>query len=477
MPESSTISGGEAVAPQRTLMVLIVEDEELFGKAVAKRLTKAGYHCQHATTLARAEQSLRELTPDLILLDMRLPDGSGLDFLARLRGGAGADIPVLVMSAYGELEDAVTAMKLNAADYLKKPFDLEELLINVERVLAKAELARSLAYSRKREQRSAKVEGVQMLGDCEAVRAIREQAERIGRLVAAADVVPPTVLILGETGTGKDVTARLMHGVSARRERPFVHVDCAALPKDLIEAELFGHEKGAFTSAHVERTGLIEAAEDGTLFLDEIGELPLELQAKLLAVLERRTLRRIGSSQERPVRCWFIAATNRGMEQMVKEGRLRPDLYFRLNVLTVRTPPLRDRGEDIVLLAKEFARQVASRYGQMPPQFDSGAIAALRRYPWPGNVRELRHVIERVVLLSGGGPITADALMLTAPQAVSSGSDDLASLEEMTLDQVEKLLIERALKRTDNNVSEAARQLGVTRMVMRYRMKKYTLGG
>jgi len=477
MPESSTIPGGEAVAPQRTLMVLIVEDEELFGKAVAKRLTKAGYHCQHATTLARAEQSLRELTPDLILLDMRLPDGSGLDFLARLRGGAGADIPVLVMSAYGELEDAVTAMKLNAADYLKKPFDLEELLVNVEKVLAKAEMARSLAYSRKREQRSAKIETAQMLGECEAVRAIREQAERIGRLVAAPDVVPPTVLILGETGTGKDVTARLMHGVSARRDRPFVHVDCAALPKDLIEAELFGHEKGAFTSAHVERTGLIEAAEDGTLFLDEIGELPLELQAKLLAVLERRTLRRIGSSQERPVRCWFIAATNRDMEQMVKEGRLRSDLYFRLNVLTVRTPPLRERGEDIVLLAKEFARQVANRYGQKSPQFDSGALAALRRYYWPGNVRELRHVIERVVLLSGGGPITAEALMLTAPVAGSSGGDGLAALDEMTLDQVEKLLIERALKRTDNNVSEAARQLGVTRMVMRYRMKKYNLGG
>jgi DNA-binding NtrC family response regulator len=476
MAESSAISGGETTATQRTLMVLIVEDEELFGKAVAKRLSKAGYHCQHATTLAKAEQSLRELTPDLILLDMRLPDGSGLDFLAKLRGGAGADIPVLVMSAYGELEDAVSAMKLNAADYLKKPFDLEELLVNVEKVLAKAEMARSLAYSRKREQRSAKVESVQMLGECEAVRAIREQAERIGRLVASPDVVPPTVLILGETGTGKDVTARLMHSVSARRERPFVHMDCASLPKDLIEAELFGHEKGAFTSAHGERTGLIEAAEDGTLFLDEIGELPLELQAKLLAVLERRTLRRVGSTQERPVRCWFIAATNRDMEQMVKEGRLRSDLYFRLNVLTVRMPALRERGDDIVQLAKEFARQVANRYGQPPPHFDGGAIAALRRYFWPGNVRELRHVIERVVLLSGGGPITADTLMLTAAPT-ASGGDGLASLDEMTLDQVEKLLIERALKRTDNNVSEAARQLGVTRMVMRYRMKKYNLGG
>jgi DNA-binding NtrC family response regulator len=266
-----------------------------------------------------------------------------------------------------------------------------------------------------------------------------------------------------------------MHSVSARRDRPFVHMDCASLPKDLIEAELFGHEKGAFTSAHTERTGMIEAAEDGALFLDEIGELPLELQAKLLAVLERRTLRRVGSTQERPVRCWFIAATNRDMEQMVKEGRLRSDLYFRLNVLSVRTPPLRDRGEDIVMLAREFARQIATRYGQKPPVFDASAIAAMRGYHWPGNVRELRHVIERVVLLCAGGNVTADTLMLTAAPAAGAGGDELASLDEMTLDQVEKLLIERALKRTGNNVSEAARQLGVTRMVMRYRMKKYRL--
>ncbi len=469
MPEGNTLNEALAVSP-RTLIVLIVEDEELFARAVARRLTKAGFQCQTAGSLARAEQCLRELTPDVILLDMRLPDGSGLDFLTRLRGGVGADIPVLVMSAYGELEDAVAAMKLAASDYLKKPIDLDELLVNVEKVLAKAEMARSLAYSRKRE-RHAKVEAVQLLGECEGIRAIREQTERIGKLVAGDQVVPPTILILGETGTGKDVAARLMHAMSARRERPFVHMDCAALPKDLIEAELFGHEKGAFTSAHIERTGLVEAAEDGTLFLDEIGELPLELQVKLLAVLERRTLRRVGSTQERPVRCWFIAATNRDMETMVREGRLRSDLYFRLNVLTVRMPPLRERGDDVVLLAMEFARQVASRYGQKLPQFDAGALAAIRRYHWPGNVRELRHVTERVVLLSGSGPVTADALMLSA-NAGGQG-DGTAPLDGLTLDQAEKMLIERALRRTADNVSEAARQLGITRMVMRHRMKKY----
>lgn len=461
-----------ATGVSRRISILIVEDEELFAKAVIKRLTKAGYQCRHASTLERAVTQCKEALPDLILLDMRLPDGSGLDFLGKLRAGLGAEVPVLVLSAYGELEDAVAAMKLQASDYLKKPIDLDELLVNVEKVLSKAELTRSLAYSRKRE-RHAHVEGTQMLGDCEAVRAIRVQAERIGKLVGGADVTPPTVLILGETGTGKDVTARLLHALSARADKPFVHMDCAALPKDLIEAELFGHEKGAFTSAHIERTGLIEAAEDGTLFLDEIGEIPLELQAKLLAVLERRMLRRVGSTHERPVRCWFISATNRDMETLVKEGRLRSDLFFRLNVLTIKTPPLRERGEDIVLLAREFARQTATRYGLPEPTFEPAALQALRHYQWPGNVRELKHLVERVVLLSGGGTIPAEALMLNVTTEDKEGGTE--SLDGLTLDQAEKLLIERALMRTDNNVSEAARQLGVTRMVMRYRMKKFRL--
>ncbi|HTT08605.1 MAG TPA: sigma-54 dependent transcriptional regulator [Gammaproteobacteria bacterium] len=454
------------------MQVLIVEDEELFARAVLKRLTKEGYQCHHANTLERASAYCKDNQPDLILLDMRLPDGSGLDFLAKLRNGLGPEVPVLVLSAYGELEDAVAAMKLNALDYLKKPIDLDELVVNVQKVLSKAELTRSLVYSRKRE-RSAKAEnpGQFFLGDCEPIRDFRRQAERIGALVATPDVVPPTVLIQGETGTGKDVAARLLHSLSARRDRPFVHMDCAALPKDLIEAELFGHEKGAFTSAHVERTGLIEAAEDGTLFLDEIGEIPPELQVKLLAVLERRTLRRVGSTHERPVRCWFIAATNRDMETMVKEGRLRSDLYFRLNVLTIKMPPLRDRGDDILLLAREFAKQTAARYGRREPQFEPEALEALRRYHWPGNVRELRHLIERVVLLSGGGPIKAATLMLSTPAATTPSVD--AALDGMSLEAAEKLLIERALKRTNNNVSEAARQLGITRMIMRTRMKKY----
>jgi DNA-binding NtrC family response regulator len=241
------------------------------------------------------------------------------------------------------------------------------------------------------------------------------------------------------------------------------------LPKDLIEAELFGHEKGAFTTANASRTGLIEAAEFGVLFLDEIGELPLELQAKLLAVLERRFLRRLGSNHERPVGAWFIAATNRDIDQMVKTEQLRADLYFRLNVLTLQMPPLRKRGHDVILLARHFAHQTASRYGLGEVEFSSEARSALTNYAWPGNVRELQHLVERAVLLKGAGEIGADALMLE--RAV--GFDSQFDWENMTLDAAERILIEKALKRTGNNISEAARQLGVTRMTMRYRMKKY----
>ena len=461
------------VAPLQLARVLVVEDEALFARVVARRLEKAGYACQIAPTLRAAEAAYLDAGADLLLLDMRLPDGSGLDFLQRLRGTLGASVAVIAMSAYGELEDAVTAMKLGASDYLKKPIDLDELLLNVDKVLAQQQLARQLEYSRVRASTSAGP--VTLVGDCLATQTLRTQIKRIAAL-GGGDGEPPTVLVVGETGTGKDVAARLLHQLSGRAERPFVHVDCAALPKDLIEAELFGHVKGAFTNATAERTGLIEAAEDGVVFLDEIGELPLELQAKLLAVLERRSLRRVGSSQERRSHAWFIAATNRDVESMVAAGSLRADLYYRLNVLTLRLPPLRERGEDILLLAEHFGRQIARRYGLAELVIEPSAAAALQRYTWPGNIRELKHVMERALLLAGGGALAESALMLPGPIKASAGREPLA-LDGLTLDAAEKVLIQRALQRTDNNVSEAARQLGVTRMTLRYRMKQQGLEG
>jgi two-component system, NtrC family, response regulator AtoC len=458
---------------RQAVQILIIEDEDLFARAVKKRLAKAGLHSEIVGTLKEAIAQFQLFEPDLILLDMRLPDGSGLDFLGYLREHKVSEVPVLVLSAYGEVGDAVAAMKLNASDYLKKPIDLDELLVTIDKVLAKETLARQLEYSRKRERHA--TEGVDLLGEDPEIQRIREQAQHIGSLCATVELVPPTVLILGETGTGKDLVAKLLHRSSVRRDRPFVHMDCAALPRDLIEAELFGHEKGAFTTALSARAGLIEAAEDGVLFLDEIGELSLELQTKLLAVLERRTLRRVGSTQERPVAAWFIAATHRLIEEMVRSGQLRSDLYFRLNVLSLKVPPLRQRPQDIVLLARHFAEQTARRYGLNPPKLSPEAGAALRAYSWPGNARELKHVIERAVLLTGDGPIGASSLMLNTELTAPRLGDELAAWEGLTLEAAERLLIERALARTAYNVSEAARQLGVTRMAIRYRMKKYGL--
>jgi transcriptional regulator with PAS, ATPase and Fis domain len=301
---------------------------------------------------------------------------------------------------------------------------------------------------------------------------LRSQIERIATLAASVSEVPPTVLILGETGSGKDVTGRLLHVQSARGERPYVHVDCAALPKELIEAELFGHEKGAFTSAHAARVGLIEAAEDGTVFLDEIAELPLELQSKLLAVIERRRMRRVGASDERPVAAWFLAASNRSVAEMVKEGSFRADLYYRLRVLSLSVPPLRERGADIAMLSREFAAATARRYGIPIPEIAPDAEEALSTYPWPGNVRELMHVMERAVLQSGGSQLRASHLMLEG-SLTAAATDRGLSVDGMTLEEAEDRLIRHALEAADGNVSEAARRLGIGRTALRYRMKKH----
>jgi DNA-binding NtrC family response regulator len=470
MNSSNTSGEFSAQVPLLAKRVLIVEDETVFAHSVQKRLQREGYNSEICPNLASARQRFRELSPDLVLLDMRLPDGSGLDLLTEIKADPTADTVVLVMSAYGEVDDAVSAMKRGATDYLKKPVDLEELMLNVRKVLDRGELEQQVVNASKRHQHQAG--GVDFLGACAAAEAVRAQVRKVAQLGNNPAALPPTVLVLGETGTGKDVIARLLHALSARRDKPFVHVDCASLPKDLIEAELFGHEKGAFTSAHVSRTGLIEAAEDGVLFMDEIGEVPLDLQAKLLAVLERRTVRRVGTTQERAARAWFIAATNRDIQALVERGEFRADLFYRLNVISIQVPPLRERGADMLLLARHFAAQTAKRYGLPVPAISAAAERAISEYHWPGNVRELKHMIERAVLLSGGTELGSDAI----PRAGAVAADAPRTLDTgMTLDAAELALIKQALDRCDGNVSRAARELGITRMALRYRMKKYGL--
>jgi len=446
--------------------ILIVEDEVLFARAVQKRLQKAGFECEHVESLADARAIIKQFNADLVLLDMRLPDGNGLDLLSEF---VAKNMTTIVMTAYGEVSDAVNAMKLGANDYLKKPIDLEELLLIVQKNEKTSALQTSLDYARQRNAHSS--DGITLIGDSPATQSIHMQIARIAQLGHLGDSIAPTVLITGETGTGKDVAARLLHASGSNSEKPFVHVDCASLPNELIESELFGHEKGAFTNAVTSRPGLIEAAEDGTLFLDEIGELPLALQAKLLSVLERRRVRRLGSTKERIVPARIVAATNRNLHEMSQAGRFRSDLYYRLNVMTISLAPLRERGGDILQLAKHFMQLTEKRYGLTKHQFSQSAVDAMQTYKWPGNVRELRHQISRAVLLSSQAQISASDLNLN--DSKNKVANDSSKQSQVTLDAAEKTMLLKALESAHNNVSEAARQLGITRMTMRYRMDKH----
>lgn len=450
----------------QTKKVLIVEDEVLFARAVLKRLQKAGYECEHVDCLQDARVIVKQFAPDIVLLDMRLPDGNGLDMLAEF---VAKNAVVIVMTAHGEISDVVNAMKQGAINYLKKPIDLEELLLSIQKAETASIQSNSLDYSRQRNAHA--TEGVELLGDSPAMQSVKMQIKRIAQLVAS-DTVPPTVMIGGETGTGKDVAARLLHLSCANSDRPFVHIDCASLPAELVESELFGHEKGAFTGALGSRPGLIEAAEDGTLFLDEIGELPLGLQAKLLNVLERRVVRRLGSTKERPVPARFIAATNRDLHEMSLSGRFRQDLYYRLNVMSIAMPPLREREGDAMLLASHFAAQTSRRYGLASPTFSADAIRMIQSYSWPGNVRELRHQVSRAILLCHEGHITEIDLALPIYTQAMAAPNAYQNTQT-TLDAAEKTILLQALAEAKNNVSEAARKLGITRMTMRYRMDKH----
>ncbi len=452
--------------------ILVVEDEDVFARAVATCLNRAGNTCTVASTLAQAKEKLKD-PPDLVILDMRLPDGEGLDLLPEIiRTGDGAP-SVIVVTAYGDINQAVAAMKLGAADYLRKPLDLDELLVTVDKVMEARKLRSQLNYSHARESRAA--DPGDLLGETPPLAATRVQIETIAGIAGDA---PPTVLFLGETGTGKDVAARLLHRLGPRADRPFVQVDCTSLPKDMMEAELFGHVRGAFTSAHASRAGLIEAAEDGTLFLDEIGDLPLELQAKLLNVLERRRVRRVGSTREVAVQARFMAATNRDLQAMVARGEFRADLFFRLNVLSVTMPSLRDCRADVPVLAGHFLTRYARAHGRAVPQLTADAVDALMAYDWPGNVRELRNVIERAMLLSPGDDLNADGLALRVGP-VGQPATAHAVLRSVnggnTLELAERELIQSALAEAKGNASQAARKLGVTRMALRYRMEKHEI--
>ena len=450
-----------------------MDDERTLARAVRAFLQESGYEAEVAGDAEQALGMLETLRPDVVFSDVRLPGMSGIELLRRIRE-LDPSLPVVIMTAYGTIEGAVEAVKLGAFDYLKKPVDLEELKLLAERAREHSQMRQELSYYRRRA--AASVPFADVIGHSPGLRAVLEQA----RQIAALDETPP-VLISGETGTGKGLVARTIHASSPRATGPFIEVNCTALPATLMEAELFGHERGAFTDAKESKLGLFEAADGGFLFLDEVGDVELALQGKLLKAVEERTVRRVGGIRDRRIDVRILAATNRDLEREAERERFRRDLYFRLAVILLRLPPLRERGEDILSLAEHFLARFRAKYGKEASRLDPRARDLLLAYPWPGNVRELSHVIERAVLWSQGPVVEVEQLGLaapaTTPQPAPSGPGAAGGGESpepgMDLEQWERSLIERALREAEGNQTRAAQRLGISRDTLRYRLKKF----
>jgi two-component system, NtrC family, response regulator AtoC len=451
--------------------VLIVDDERTLARAVRAFLIESGYDAEVAPDAEQALGMLETLRPDVVFSDLRLPGLNGVELLRRIRE-FDPSIAVVIMTAYGTIEGAVEAVKLGAFDYLKKPVDLEELKLLADRAREHSQLQLELSYHRRRAASDVPFGAV--LGESPAMRAVLEQA----REIATLDETPP-VLVIGETGTGKGLVARTIHAGSRRASKPFIEVNCTALPATLMEAELFGHERGAFTDAKESRMGLFEAAEGGFLFLDEVGDVELSLQGKLLKAVEERTVRRVGGIRDRRIDVRILAATHRDLERESQRERFRRDLYFRLAVILLRLPPLRERGEDVLTLAQHFLRRFSVKYGKQAERLDPRARDRLLSYPWPGNVRELSHVIERAVLWSKGPMLDVEHLALEVPPDGAETAPDAGAVVPtnrpagMELEQWERSLIEQALRESDGNQTRAAQRLGISRDTLRYRLKKY----
>ena len=456
--------------------VLVIEDEEILAKNIHIYLERHGYEVQVAHSAEQGLGLLESLRPDAVLLDFNLPGLDGLEALSRIQAFDPA-IRVLMITGHGSVEMAVEAMKRGAVDFLTKPVALGKLRLLLDKAMAEARRAQALHYYQQRDAQGGAIDG--LLGESAPMSTLRQTIEQLVQAESQLrDGDAPAVLVLGETGTGKEVVARALHYNGPRRDKPFVELNCAALPAQLLESELFGHERGAFTDARERKLGLVETAEGGTLFLDEIGDMDIALQAKLLKLLEEKTVRRLGSLREQKVDVRIVAATHRSLEALVREGRFRADLFFRLGVVQLRLPALRERGDDILLLARHFLRLHAARYGKAAPLLTPEAEARLRQHRWPGNVRELRNVLEQAVLLNSGAPIGAAQLALSSlgePEAAPAVAQPIAAAAPSTLPEMERQALLQALQLSEGNVTRAARELGISRDTLRYRMEKYGL--
>ncbi|MBE9399268.1 sigma-54-dependent Fis family transcriptional regulator [Pontibacterium sp. N1Y112] len=395
--------------------ILIVEDETIIRSALRRLLEKHDFNVQDAESVDEATQRFNLNDFNLIITDLRLPGAPGTD-LIKLAGS----VPVLIMTSYASLRSAVDAMKMGAVDYIAKPFDHDEMLNSVRNILAHRQAPASVQELSENQEDSE--QKTHIIGSCQPMQDLFKRIHKVAKTDA-------TVLIQGESGTGKELAARAIHEQSDRSKSPMICVNCAAIPETLIESELFGHEKGAFTGANNQRNGLIEAADGGSLFLDEIGELPLEAQARLLRFLQEGEIRRVGSVQSKKVNVRLIAATHRNLKSLAKSGDFREDLYYRLYVMELRIPPLRERGDDIIEIADQLLASTAKRMGESPLHFSHHAIKTMRRYQWPGNVRELENAIERAVILTDDNEISTELLGLDIE------GPDLASLEQNYVSQ------------------------------------------
>ncbi|MHC5110802.1 MAG: sigma-54-dependent transcriptional regulator [Planctomycetota bacterium] len=459
--------------------ILVIEDEPVLARNISESLQLAGHNAETAATGEDGLNSIPETRPDIIVLDYRLPGIDGLEVIRQIRAH-GNTASIIMVTAHGNVDIAVEAMKRGANDFLTKPLDLVELRLVVERVLAHRATVTELSYFRDREKSESSPDLI--IGQSKPMKDVKEFIGRItsGKVLASAS--PPSILITGETGTGKDLIARVIHQSGPRHAAQFVHVNCTAMPDHLVESELFGHVKGAFTDARSDKRGLFEIANGGTIFLDEIGHMKAELQAKLLSVLENRRIRPIGAMRERDVDIHVIAATNRDLEQAIKDGDFREDLLHRLRVLELHLPPLRERGQDIEELARHFLAKCAAKFAIPVEGFTEDTLKLIRAYDWPGNVRELFHSMESASLMLDGTqvrpehvnirPRTQGGTMSVSIPGKNAIEIDFSS-ETPKLEEIEYEIILAALEFAQHNASRAARILGISRDAIRYRLDKY----
>ena len=446
--------------------ILVVDDEKLIRWSLTRELTKSGFNVIEAETVKQGILSLRECEPDLMILDQLLPDGTGIDILNEMKNG-GNTIPVIMLTAVDTSNIAVQAMKLGAFDYVTKPVNMDELIIVVEKGLEATHLRRQLSHYLKEQQKNFGFCG--MIGSSQPMKKVYDIISKI------AQSSRTTVLITGESGTGKELAAKALHFLSDRKDQPLMTVNCSALTESLIESELFGHERGAFTDAKTQKKGIFELADGGTIFLDEIGDISARVQVKLLRAIEQRTFQRVGGATEITVDVRIIAATNRSLELQIAERKFRMDLYYRLNVASITMPPIRERGEDILLLAEYFLQEFTSKFHKQFKGFSKPAKEILLSNPWPGNVRELRNVLEHAILLHDDELVSQAHLELGPAALQSATPEKVTDLDDISLYDLEKRALFHALEKANQNQSQAARILKISRDTLRYRLKKYSL--